>query len=151
MVMYRRQRIPGGTYFFTLTLQVRSSHLLTEHVDALRQSFRQVRQERPFVIDAIVVLPDHLHTLITLPNKDSDYPGRWLAIKSSFTRNLVARGVALTRNRRGEYALWQRRYWEHAIRDEEDFRALADYIHFNPVKHGWAERVRDWPLSLIHI
>ena len=108
------------------------------------------RRERPFAIEAIVVLPDHLHTIMTLPPDDSDFSGRWRRIKSLFTRQVVSTGFACPRNSRGEYALWQRRFWEHTIRDERDLVAHMDYIHYNPVKHGLASRVSDWPFSSFH-
>jgi len=150
MVQYRRNRIPGGTYFFTVTLRDRRAMTLLEQLDSLRLAFRSTLQERPFVIDAMVVLPEHLHTVWTLPDEDDDYPGRWRRIKTVFTRILVKQGIKVSRNARGEYGLWQSRYWEHTIRDETDFNRCVDYIHFNPVKHGWVKRVRDWPYSTFH-
>ena len=150
MVNYRRNLVPGGTYFFTVTLRDRSSRLLIEHIGSLRAAFREVKRKHPFHIDAIVILPEHLHTIWTLPEGDADYPGRWRAIKSAFTHAVVKSGVAVARNEKGEYALWQRRYWEHTIADEDDFRHHADYIHFNPVKHGWVKQVADWPHSSFH-
>jgi putative transposase len=109
-----------------------------------------LRTERPFTIDAIVILPDHLHTIWTLPEGDADYSGRWRAIKSRFTRELRASGIPLTRDDRGEYRLWQRRFWEHTIRDDNDFNRHVDYIHWNPVKHGLTRRVADCPHSSFH-
>jgi len=150
MVHYRRNRVPGGTYFFTATLADRHSRILIEHIDDLRAAFRAVRRERPFQIDAVVILPDHLHTVWTLPENDLDYPARWRAIKSQFTHRVRKRGVPLKTNSKGEYALWQRRYWEHTIRDEDDLRKHVDYIHYNPVKHGLVSRVTDWPYSSFH-
>lgn len=150
MVGYRRNRIPGGTYFFTVTLADRRSQTLVEHIGLLRESFRRVRRERPFRIDAVVVLPDHLHTIWTLPEDDGDYPGRWRAIKIRFTHAARERDVPLTSNAKGEYDLWQRRYWEHTIRDEDDLQRHVDYIHYNPVKHGLVKRVADWPFSSFH-
>jgi len=186
MVNYRRNYVKGGTYFFTVTLADRRSAMLTEHIDLLREAFRTVRKKRPFEIVAIVVLPEHLHTVWTLPEGDDDYPGRWRAIKSGFTRgvrkyyelmensaSLGETGIlkdskflkdpgfsknpgfrfAASRLRcdnRGEYRVWQRRYWEHTIRDEIDLQRHVDYIHFNPVKHGLVERVADWPYSSFH-
>ena len=102
MVNYRRIRVPGGTYFFTVTLRDRRSDLLIESADLLRKVFRSVRQQRPFAIDAMVVLPDHLHTLWTMPEGDSDYSGRWRAFKARFSRALANNGVSLVRNSRGE-------------------------------------------------
>ncbi len=150
MVQYRRSRIPGGTYFFTVTLRDRGAKTLVEHIDILRTAFRMTRRERPFVIDALVVLPEHLHTVWTLPAGDDDYAGRWRSIKSRFTHGLIKTGMGLTRNAKGEYDLWQRRYWEHTIRDERDLTRHVDYIHFNPVKHGLAKAVHEWPYSTFH-
>ncbi len=150
MVNYRRARIPGASYFFTVTLRDRRSCLLTEHVDALWEAICAVKRQSPFRIDAVVVLPDHLHTLWTLPEGDENYSGRWRAIKVRFTRLLLKRGIGLERNPRGEYALWQRRFWEHVIRDDSDFARHADYIHYNPVKHGLVRRPIDWRWSSVH-
>lgn len=105
--------------------------------------------ERPFAIDAIVILPEHLHTIMTLPDSDADFSGRWRRIKSLFTRQ-VAATEGIKASRKGEYALWQRRFWEHTVRDEDDFARHVDYIHFNPVKHGHASRVSEWPYSSFH-
>src|SRR5947207_1075167 len=149
MVRYRRNLVPGGTDFFTATVEDRRSTILVDHIAALREAFRTARRKRPFAIDAIVILPEHLHVLMTLPQDDTDNSGRWRQIKSMFAR-LVARRMPLERNRRGEYALWQRRFWEHTIRDESDFERHADYIHFNHVKHGLVSRVPDWPHSSFH-
>ncbi len=134
MVRYRRNFVPGGTYFFTVTLADRTSSALLDHVSALRMAFRIARQERPFAIDAIVILPEHLHAIWTLPSGNSDFSGRWRRIKAYFTHRLVAAGVPVKRHRNGEYALWQRRFWEHTIRNETDFERHVDYVHFNPVK-----------------
>jgi putative transposase len=150
MVRYRRNFIPGGTYFFTVTLADRRSSALVDNVDALRVAFRITRRERPFTIDSIVILPDHLHTIWTLPSGDSDFSGRWRRIKAYFTHRLVAAGVPVKRPRNGEYALWQRRFWEHTIRNEIDFERHVDYVHFNPVKHKLVNRVREWPYSSFH-
>lgn len=125
--------------FFTVTLRDRTSNVLMRHVDLLRIGFRSVRAERPFIIDAIVILPDHLHTVWTLPTGDADYSGRWRAIKSRFTHAFRASGAILTADRRGEYRLWQRRFWEHTIRDERDYVRHIDYCHWNPIKHGYVQ------------
>jgi len=132
MVHYQRNRVAGGTYFFTVTLRDRSSDRLVRHVGLLRDAFRSVRAERLFTIDAIVILPDHLHAIWTLPAGDADYSGRWRAIKSRFTHGLRASGIPLPRGSRGEYRLWQRRFWDHTIRDDDDFNRHIDYIHWNP-------------------
>jgi REP-associated tyrosine transposase len=150
MVHYRRNLVPGGTFFFTVTLADRRDTTLVDRITALRDAFRVARSERPFAVDAIVVLPDHLHAMMTLPSGDADFSGRWRRIKALFTHRVVREGLAVERNRRGEFALWQRRFWEHTIRDEADFARHVDYIHFNPVKHGLVSRVGDWPHSSFH-
>jgi putative transposase len=150
MVAYRRNFVPGGTFFFTVVLADRRSSLLVDYVDSLRTAFRVTRKERPFSIDSIVVLPDHLHAILTLPSDDSDFSGRWRSIKSLFTRQAVARGFSGPRNAKGGYRLWQRRFWEPTIRHEADFERHADYIHYNPVKHGLVSQVIDWRYSSFH-
>jgi len=150
MVRYRRNLLPGGTYFFTVTLRDRQADFLVSHVHFLRQAFRSVRCERPFEVDAIVILPDHLHCIWTLPPGEADYAHRWRLIKARFTRRMANTGVPVRKNTKGEYDVWQRRFWEHTIRDERDFEAHVNYIHYNPVKHGLVERVRDWPYSSFH-
>jgi putative transposase len=151
MVRYRRNRVQGGTYFFTVTLAERRSTRLVDHIGTLRAAFRVARQERPFTIDAVVILPDHLHAILTLPQGDTDFAGRWRRIKGHFSTQLLAAGVAIRRHANGELALWQRRYWEHTIRDDHDFVRHVDYIHYNPVKHRLVARVRDWPHSSFHV
>jgi REP-associated tyrosine transposase len=143
MVAYRRNRVEGGTYFFTLALADRSACILVDRNAALREAFRVAKRERPFAIDAIVILPDHLHAMLTLPQGDVDFSGRWRRIKGHFSSSLLRSGVPIARCGNGELALWQRRYWEHTIRDETDFVRHADYIHYNPVKHGLVGRVSD--------
>ena len=151
MTNYRRHFVAGGSYFFTVNLADRRLRLLTDHIEALRSAFRYARVRHPFTIDAIVVLPDHLHAIWTLPECDADFPLRRRLIKATFSRNL-AREEQISRSRlsSGERGIWQRRYWEHALRDEGDFARHADYIHFNPVKHGHVRRVLDWPHSSFH-
>ncbi|MEH2622137.1 putative transposase [Bradyrhizobium sp. AZCC 1719] len=150
MVNYRRNFVPGGTFFFTVTLADRCSKVLVERVDLLRDALRVARQERPFVIDAVVILPDHLHAILTLPSGDSDFSGRWRRIKGHFSSAFIDTSPQLRRRPNGDLALWQRRFWEHTIRDENDFARHVDYIHYNPVKHGLVQRVRDWPYSSFH-
>jgi putative transposase len=113
MVRYRRNFLPGGTFFFTVTLADRTSSVLVDHIDALRDAFRVTQTERPFTTDAMVVLPEHLHAIITLPRDDFDFSGRWRRLKSLFTRHVVAAGVPVARNPKREHDLWQRRFWEH--------------------------------------
>jgi putative transposase len=151
MVRYRRNRIAGAKFFFTLTLADRQSTALVDHVSVLRAAFRVARKERPFAIDAIVILPDHLHAILSLPADDADFPGRWRRIKGYFSTHLLEAGSRIKRHRNGELALWQRRYWEHTIRDDADFARHVDYIHYNPVKHGLVKRVCDWPHSSFHL
>jgi len=150
MVRYRRNFVAGGTFFFTVTLADRTSQALTDHVAALRAAVRHTRSAHPFAIDAVVVLPDHLHMVMTLPEGDTDYPNRWRLIKRRFTEAVLRSQTAIARHRNGELALWQRRFWEHTIRDSRDFEHHVDYIHFNPVKHRLVSRVRDWPFSSFH-
>ena len=114
-------------------------------------AFRIARHERPFTIEAIVVLPEHLHAVWTLPSGDSDFSGRWRRIKAYFTHRLVAAGVPVERHRNGEYALWQRRFWEHTIRNETDFERHVDYVRFNPVKHKLVSGAREWRYSSFHL
>jgi putative transposase len=151
MTNYRRNVVAGATFFFTVNLAERKSQLLVTHVDLLRDAFRYVKTRHPFVIDAIVMMPDHLHTIWTLPSGDTDYSTRWRLIKTTFSRSLPGgERRSASRFAKGERGIWQRRYWEHTIRDERDFERHMDYIHFNPVKHGWVNRVVDWPHSSFH-
>jgi putative transposase len=122
--------------------------LLNDHIDLLRAAFRQVRARHPFTIEAAVILPDHLHAIWPLPEQDADFALRWRLIKSAFSHGLM-RGerISASRARKGERGIWQRRYWEHTLRDQDGFTRHLDYIHFNPVKHGYAARVQDWPYS----
>jgi putative transposase len=148
MTEYRRHFQTGGTYFFTLNLHNRSSNLLTQHIDLLRQSFRHVMQAHPFEIDAIVVLPEHLHCIWILPETDANYSMRWRQIKAYFSRHLPKiETVNASRKSKNERGIWQRRFWEHAIRDEEDYRQHVDYIHNNPIKHGYCQSPAEWPYS----
>jgi putative transposase len=151
MTDYRRNRVAGGSYFFTVNLADRAATLLIDHIDLLRSAVRYTHERHPFIIDAMVVLPDHLHAVWTLPIDDADYETRWRLIKTMFSR-----GVPHNENRnqsrmnKGERGIWQRRYWEHTIRDDLDFSRHVDYVHINPVKHGYVTRVADWPHSSFH-
>jgi putative transposase len=145
---YRRNRVPGGTYFFTVNLLDRRSELLVTHIDAFRNAVRDVRTRAPFHIDAWVVLPDHMHCIWTLPTGDDDYSGRWRAVKKAFTKSIPAdEQRSAVRVRRSERGIWQRRFWEHTIRDDRDYASHMDYVHFNPVKHALAAHPADWPFS----
>jgi len=151
MAEYRRNRVPGGTFFFTANLADRTSDLLVAKIDALRAAVRAERRRRPFHIDAWVVLPDHLHCIWTLPEGDMDYSERWRQIKKGFSKALPeigeTRPEVVARFGRG---IWQNRFWEHTIRDEKDYAAHMDYVHFNPVKHRLVEQPRDWAFSTFH-
>ena len=151
MSNYRRARVPGGTYFFTVNLLERRCRLLVEHVDLLHAAFRATQAARPFILLAWVILPDHLHCIWRLPDGDADNANRWAQIKSGFSRRLpeTERRSAYRVSRR-ERGIWQRRYWEHLVRDPEDLRQHVDYIHYNPLKHGYAVCVADWPHSSLH-
>lgn len=151
MPNYRRNRIPGGTYFFTVNLFNRQSRLLVEHIARLREAVRITRQRQPFHIDAWVVLPDHLHCIWTLPPNDNDYSNRWRSIKKAFSKSLPkTEYLSPVRVKRHERGIWQRRFWEHTITNEADYAAHMDYIHYNPVKHGWVKTVKEWPYSTFH-
>jgi putative transposase len=145
---YRRNRVPGGTYFFTVNLANRRSDLLVREIETLRAAIRAVRLAKPFHTDAWVVLPDHMHCMWTLPEDDVDYSGRWRSIKKRFSKALpnveLRPPEILAREGR---RVWQKRFWEHTIRDERDYRAHMDYVHFNPVKHGLATNPAAWPYS----
>jgi len=145
---YRRNRVPGGTYFFTVNLANRRSDLLVSEIETLRAVIRATRRLRPFHIDAWVILPEHMHCIWTLPEDDTDYSGRWRAIKTNFSKALpniaVQRPEILARDGR---SIWQKRFWEHTIRDDRDYNAHMDYVHFNPVKHGLATHPAAWPYS----
>jgi putative transposase len=152
MTEYRRPLMPGATWFFTVALaERRGNRLLLDKIDNLRAAIRSVQVDHPFRIDAVVILPEHLHCIWTLPPKDSDFATRWALIKGQFSRSIEkGERVSQSRAKRGERGLWQRRFWEHLIRDENDFNTHIDYIHWNPLKHGWVQRVADWPHSSFH-
>jgi putative transposase len=152
MTEYRRAYAPGATWFFTVNLaQRRNNRLLVERFDDLREAFNYVRGRHPYRTDALVVLPDHLHCIWTLPPGDTNFSTRWGLIKARFSR-AIDKGERRSASRlaRAERGLWQRRFWEHLIRDQDDFNRHVDYIHWNPVKHGWVQRVRDWRNSTFH-
>ena len=148
---YRRNRMPGGTYFFTVNLLERKSDLLVEYIDCLREAVRMVRFNQPFHIDAWVVLPDHMHCVWTLPDGDADYSSRWKAIKIAFSKSIPkTERLSAVRIAKGERGIWQRRFWEHTIRNDKDYAAHIDYCHINPLKHGLVKQVADWPYSTFH-
>lgn len=151
MPNYRRDQTPGGTYFFTLALRDRTSELLVDRIEELRHAVRETLRRMPFEAIAWVVLPEHMHALWKLPADDADYAKRWRMIKTRFSRQVEPpSSTTQSQTRRKEKGIWQRRFWEHRIRDEADLETHLDYIHFNPVKHGHCDRVIDWPHSTFH-
>lgn len=149
MRTFLRNRVPGGTYFFTVNLARRSGNtLLVDHIDVLRRAYQVTCAERPFETVAIVILPEHLHALWRLPPGDADYSTRWRLLKGRFS-HAVGHHELRNRSRRNkrERCIWQRRYWEHTIRDDTDLQHHVDYIHNNPVKHGWCDTPEQWAFS----
>lgn len=149
---YRRAWHKGGTYFFTVNcLQRGKNDLLVRNIDLLREVIAKVKKTHPFKIHAWVVLPEHMHCVIELPEGDADFKTRWMLIKMLFSRSIPKNerrsDVRIQRRERG---IWQRRYWEHLIKNEADYQAHVDYVHINPVKHGLVTQVKDWPYSTFH-
>lgn len=144
---YRRLYVSGGTYFFTVALADRRKGLLVEHADKLRAAWMFACRRAPFRTLAYVILPDHLHCVWRLPDGDRDFSTRWKVLKARFSRLIDPALDADMKLRRGERGVWQRRFWEHHIRDERDWAAHIAYIHDNPVKHGYVSRREDWRLS----
>ncbi len=141
MVGYRRNRIAGATYFFTVTLRDRRSDLLVREVDALRDAWRKAATRVPHTVVAAVILPDHLHAVIRMEDVTANYPRLWQDIKKGFTRRTSGPGAA---------SAWQSRYWERTVRDEEELQSLVDYVHINPLKHGLVTTLSGWPHSTFH-
>ena len=156
MSRYRRAITAGGTFFFTVVAYRRQPILCDEAIrTALREAVLSVRRSKPFAIDAWVLLPDHLHCVWTLPADDDDFSGRWSLIKSAVSRAAGAQyrraeWQNASKLKHREATIWQRRFWEHCIREENDLQRHVDYLHFNPVKHGLVSRVSDWPHSTFH-
>ncbi|MBF0286858.1 MAG: transposase [SAR324 cluster bacterium] len=156
MTNYRRWRQEGGTYFFTVVTHHRRNILTQEQSRLLlREAIQEIQRTRPFQIDAWVLLPEHLHCVWTLPEGDNDFSTRWSLIKGYFSKNAKELfydkdSLSLSQLKKNEFGIWQRRFWEHLIRDEADFNRHVDYIHFNPMKHGLVTNARDWPYSTIH-
>jgi putative transposase len=151
MTACRRNRVQGGTYFFTVNLYDRRSQLLTGNIVLLRDAVSKVRAKAPFHIDAWVVLPDHLHSVWTLPEDDLNYLGRWQTIKTAFSKRIPEGEFrSASRDGKGERGIWQRRFWERRIRDDQDYAAHIDYVHFNPVKLGLVTNPADWRYSSFH-
>lgn len=151
MTHYRRNRVAGGTYFFTVKLANPKLRLLTEHIDLLREAYAHVQKRYPFETVAICILPNHLHAVWTLPESDDDYSLRWRLLKTRFSSHFgAAKQRSASKQKRHEKGIWQRRFYEHTIRNDEDLSRCVDYVHFNPVKHGWARQVKGWPYSSFH-
>ena len=150
-MQYRRSQMEGGCYFFTVNLEDRTKKHLIEHIEILKNAFNYTMKKHPFKIDAIVILPEHLHTIWTLPKGDNNYSKRWILIKSYFSRH-IPKTESLSRSRKlkRERGVWQRRYWEHQIKNEKDLEQHVNYIHYNPVKHGYVTTAIDWPHTSIH-
>ncbi len=153
-MQYRRANILGASYFFTVVTEKRQKLFADdENVDLLRQAFRHVMKKHPFVIEAAVVLPDHLHCIWTLPVGDADFSTRWRLIKTWFSKHCDAKYKAvsnLSRIKKQQQAIWQHRFWEHCLGDEADFEQHVNYIHYNPVKHDYVKCPVDWKYSSIH-
>jgi len=151
MPNYRRARVPGGTYSFTVNLLERRRTLLVDHIEALRESFRVAHATRPLTLLAWVILPDHLHCVWRLSEGDDDNATRWRHIKSHFSRNIpTGERLSACRQAKAERGIWQRRYWERVVRDEDHLHRCIDYVHINPQKHGYVEAIADWPHSSFH-
>jgi len=156
MSEYRRVKTKGGTYFFTLATHLRRPILTHETVRlALRQGIQRARKTLPFQIDAWVLLPDHLHAIWTLPPEDDNYAARWAIIKRQVSTSCGRQfshqnPLSDSQKKRKESGIWQRRFWEHQIRDDLDFKRHMDYLHWNPVKHGHVRKAADWPFSSFH-
>lgn len=148
---YRRSQAGGATFFFTVVTYNRNKILcLDENTELIKDAFAMVKHDHPFKIEAFVMLPDHIHCIWKLPNGDMDFSTRWMLIKSYFTRRCnnpyKSKQTESRINKREQY-VWQRRFWEHQIRDEKDFKSHVDYIHYNPVKHKLVTSPKDWPYS----
>jgi putative transposase len=151
MPNYRRAFVPNGCWFFTHNLHNRQETLLIDNIAALRSAFRQTQKKYPFTVEAIVVLPEHMHAVWKLPPDDADFATRWRLIKTRFTKSLPKREArSPIRKARGERGIWQRRFWEHLIRDDRDYARHIEYCYINPIKHGLVRRVQDWPHSSFH-
>ncbi|MGR8980108.1 MAG: REP-associated tyrosine transposase [Gammaproteobacteria bacterium] len=156
MADYRRCYVPGGSYFFTVVTERRAGILANDLAQGcLREAIRHCRQRLPFHVDALVLMPDHLHIIWTMPPDDYDYSKRWGIIKKYFTQTWLnldgtEQSVTASNLRYRRRGIWQRQFWEHALRDERDYQTHFDYLHFNPVKHGLVNNVREWPYSSFH-
>ncbi|MFC1855988.1 transposase [Thermodesulfobacteriota bacterium] len=151
---YLRSRTKGATFFFTVVTYKRNKILCdNENSEIIKEAFKHIASKRPFKTDAFVMLPDHIHCIWTLPYDDSNFSVRWSLIKEYFTKRCnesIKHEQTDSMKKKGLQGVWQKRFWEHTIRDEKDFAAHVDYIHYNPVKHGFSEAPKDWPYSTFH-
>lgn len=152
MPNYRRDFTEGGIYFFTVVLQNRQIDWLTRYIREFRAAWQETAQRHPFTTIAVTILPEHFHAVLQLPENDHDYSLRMRALKSAFSRQLpqICRNPNLSQQRKRETGIWQRRFWEHRIRDERDLEQHVFYTYYNPVKHGYVSQVKDWPYSSFH-
>lgn len=152
MTDYRRFYTPGSTWFFTVNLtERRNNRLLIDQIDSLRAAFSCVKTRKSFAMDAVVIMPDHLHCIWRLPQDDADYSTRWSLLKGHFSRSIPhGERLSTSREKRRERGIWQRRFWAHLLTSQEDFNTHCDYIHWNPVKHGQVSKVAEWPYSSFH-
>jgi len=153
MSRYKRNYENGGLYFFTVVAYKRQKIFIGPLIDILRASFKKIIVEAPFTIEAIVVLPDHVHCIWQLPDGDNDFSTRWKNIKADFSKQYKEKfgqpkqQISVSMKKKGEIGIWQRRFWEHTISNDKDFINHCDYIHYNPVKHGYAQAPNQWPHS----
>ncbi len=153
MRTYIRDKSKGGCYFFTINLYDRKSQLLIKYIDQFRQAYKKTKQRQPFQLDAMVLLPDHIHMMITLPNDTDNYSSIIASLKGNFSRQIPQQAneyISISRQNKRERGIWQRRFWEHKIRNDLDYQRHIDYIHYNPVKHGYVSIPSQWQYSTIH-
>jgi putative transposase len=151
MTRYRNNRVPGMTYFFTVRLLDRNSTLLTDHFSAFGEAMRQARIRKPFHVDAWVVLPDHAHAIWTLPPGDHDCSTRWRAVKIAFSKALHKTGLALSSaGGAADASIWERHYRDYRVGNDDEYAALVDYVHSNPMLHGFCQQASEWPWSSLH-
>ena len=156
MPNYVRAKFEGGYYFFTVVAYHRAKLFSTELArSCLKQAIHKTQERLAYESVAFCLLPEHLHCVWKLPEGDANFSKRWSSIKGHFSREYLRSGgqqgqVPASRKRKGEACIWQRRFWEHRIRDEKDLQRHVDYIYYNPVKHGLVQQVEDWPWSTYH-
>jgi putative transposase len=153
---YRRNYVAGGTYFFTVVTHCRRTMLTDQFArKCLHEAIAEIQVSWSFDIVAIVLLPDHFHTVWTLPKDDGDYSVRLRRIKEQFTRRYLEQGgtewpQSISREVHGQRGVWQKRFWEHTIQDEHDWKRCVDFVHWNPKKHRLVSQIKDWPWSSFH-